>query len=986
MARLRLPQFKLDDSVSEVWRWTIALAILMILFFAFAYRVVGLQQRAEQNTATQVTQGTEDQQLFFDLIRTGLLRPREDGGLEQAEADYLLVQQVEGNEPPEGVTRAEQERLLGALYASSVGVIVRQQVRLWNESRRISAIRDNRPRRDEESARARWTAFSPTDHPLRTGNLVPETFGFIHGGDLRAGFTDWITVPTTEEPTTFRTTVTVSEPRNITIQVIGNPTAIPDGASVRRLEAPEHLIRNRPCDTVPQAAIITVPVRGTRQLSVTVEPAINCAPRVFGLAIRLQPAEEAQAANGEDEERTDPATEDPQQQTDARGEDQVNRARAEDDGQGEQAMAAAAVAEGWEYRWRPVPRSSASEGRFTIYTSDGIALTDPSGSGDPTEAAEDLGLLNLVGFGPADSASLIGMLRRSRLPADNLEIRLTIDSHIQQAAQASMNHWMEVWSSDRFGEERKGAVVVLDADTGAILAVANHPLPPNDARPWDYAAFAYTNPLRDPMSIFGWEVSDKHNTPGSTFKPLVALALIQSDDPTIQRLVRGVDPVTFTRLMGFGPNAGAYYPGGGRRGVPNFGGTGMTGYFNAASRHPACLQAGFAPEFRRFAEGGQNQFGVTQAVQGSFNVWFARMAVMLDEPTIREWVASLPTSNGWTLGPSSPPQTRLIQSVEQFGIDPENRIDLAANLPESAGLFRLNTDTGADILYSALPASVITNVEYPRAQPGDITALTLFMVAQNGFGQSWSVTPLHMARATAGISSGRLVRPHIFAGWAGRELSPPDAEPLRGGETELDLLREGMKAVAEASRSTAGSIFGSAGEIEQWRQRTGSQATRDELLQIRCRVYGKTGTADISRQEGYNSGWFIGWLEPLRQGGRRLAFACMTTHAIGRLRFGGSSCGRIVRDMLLGIEQNAVQEARRAEEEAERQREAQEERERQEQAQREQERQQNEGQEQQQREEGEQRPQGEGSNGGSELLPELPPDEDPGNDNPRNNP
>ena len=96
----------------------------------------------------------------------------------------------------------------------------------------------------------------------------------------------------------------------------------------------------------------------------------------------------------------------------------------------------------------------------------------------------------------------------------------------------------------------------------------------------------------------------------------------------------------------------------------------------------------------------------------------------------------------------------------------------------------------------------------------------------------------------------------------------------------LTLLREGMKAVPEVG--TAAGAFAQSPEF-------------------RCRVYGKTGTAEIDKSKSFNSAWFIGWMEPAQAGERRLAFACMMTHATGPLRTGGGACAPIVNRMLSGV-------------------------------------------------------------------------------------
>jgi hypothetical protein len=66
----------------------------------------------------------------------------------------------------------------------------------------------------------------------------------------------------------------------------------------------------------------------------------------------------------------------------------------------------------------------------------------------------------------------------------------------------------------------------------------------------------------------------------------------------------------------------------------------------------------------------------------------------------------------------------------------------------------------------------------------------------------------------------------------------------------------------------------------------------------------KTGTAE-GAIPGTNTGWVMGWKEPLQSGGRRLAFACMVSHldwASGGPRFGGAVCGALLRDISLSLE------------------------------------------------------------------------------------
>jgi cell division protein FtsI/penicillin-binding protein 2 len=93
-----------------------------------------------------------------------------------------------------------------------------------------------------------------------------------------------------------------------------------------------------------------------------------------------------------------------------------------------------------------------------------------------------------------------------------------------------------------------------------------------------------------------------------------------------------------------------------------------------------------------------------------------------------------------------------------------------------------------------------------------------------------------------------------------------------------DYLRQGLKAVPE----------------------TGSAKTAFGQYAERCRVFGKTGTAETGKQAvntAFNTAWFIGWREDKDQR-PDYAFACMVTHAYKPYRTGGSVCAPIVANFL----------------------------------------------------------------------------------------
>ncbi|RAM51582.1 MAG: penicillin-binding protein 2 [Hapalosiphonaceae cyanobacterium JJU2] len=92
--------------------------------------------------------------------------------------------------------------------------------------------------------------------------------------------------------------------------------------------------------------------------------------------------------------------------------------------------------------------------------------------------------------------------------SDDLQLQLTIDSRLQRIARTALKAQMDKYSAKR------GAVIVMDAWDGSLLALASLPsYNPNEYSKADISLFK------------NWTVADLYE-PGSTFKPLnVAIAL-----------------------------------------------------------------------------------------------------------------------------------------------------------------------------------------------------------------------------------------------------------------------------------------------------------------------------------------------------------------------------------------------------------------------------------------------------------------------------
>ncbi|MEB3325691.1 MAG: penicillin-binding protein 2 [Cyanobacteriota bacterium] len=107
-----------------------------------------------------------------------------------------------------------------------------------------------------------------------------------------------------------------------------------------------------------------------------------------------------------------------------------------------------------------------------------------------------------------DGTPLPDGLQAGSLYGDDLRLQLTLDARLQQVAQQAVAKQMKQWNAKR------GVAVVMDAQTGELLALASTPTyDPN--RYWEF----------NPGSFREWSVQDLYE-PGSTFKPInLAIAL-----------------------------------------------------------------------------------------------------------------------------------------------------------------------------------------------------------------------------------------------------------------------------------------------------------------------------------------------------------------------------------------------------------------------------------------------------------------------------
>jgi cell division protein FtsI (penicillin-binding protein 3) len=147
------------------------------------------------------------------------------------------------------------------------------------------------------------------------------------------------------------------------------------------------------------------------------------------------------------------------------------------------------------------------------------------------------------------------------LHTDDLKLRLSIDLRLQRAARAALEQQIKTWNAKR------GTVIVMDADTGALRSLVVWPTydPNNYIRDVDnYRKIVGRgkDPKFDNATILleNWAVSEPCE-PGSTFKPInIAIALENGvikpstiiNDPGSITVFKGLKPIRNSHLEKYG--------------------------------------------------------------------------------------------------------------------------------------------------------------------------------------------------------------------------------------------------------------------------------------------------------------------------------------------------------------------------------------------------------------------------------------------------
>lgn len=768
----------------------------------------------------QKTEVPEDAALFNALWKTGLMTADDNDRLNVKPSDYILALEAqrtasEQSENMDSKTLKQKARILKKLYTSNPGKFVQNQIRLWNQTRFLAAVRDNRPRAKPTDRSNAWRCGDPQDihwNLIRTGNLVPEWYGYVNNGRLRPHFNNWRAVYADKGAVVFQTTVTVDPPIALNVHVIGKAvpkTPSPQKAVYLDADGPT------PGNAIGQASACQLTYKLTKDrtlISIQVTPIKGEYLSIEGLCIRKI--------------EKDPS-----------------------DG------------EAPSFAWVNLrPRSQTVHRRFKIATADRVALTNADG--DPTPETQNIGLLPLVGMGRQTPMALYDVLSRSGLPAGVSTIKLTIDAEIQKTARAILfqkikSYWSKT-GRDPYENDRRACVVILDASTGAILAAAQHPIPPPDVHPWDIASFRKIYHQKDPMLMRAWQGLDKHNAPGSTFKTVTALAGLQqgAHQDVLKKFIHGYTQRNFLRNTGLTLNCGHYDPYTRKCYAPRQKGVNTIANFTTGRGYTLKMSDYLAHT---------PAFGLVGAIQQSANIWFVRLAQLMDGPDARSFETAFRADANAPL-----PSFHLAQTAQKLGFG--QPMPLAANLTPTVQLFSCLPKKGRQggIIYGQTSFLNITQKKHAHRM--------LWVLSQNAIGQGVTAAPLQMAKVAATISTGEIIQPYLIGALDETTFDPPPNKPL---EIETRLLRKGMKQVVD--KGTAAKY----------------------IKRNKPKFWAKTGTANVARDKAtepkvYYSAWLMGWYEA--KNGKKYAFCCMATHAWGPKKTGGAVCGPIMDAIMAALD------------------------------------------------------------------------------------
>ncbi|MCI4666400.1 MAG: hypothetical protein MRY74_16960 [Neomegalonema sp.] len=479
-----------------------------------------------------------------------------------------------------------------------------------------------------------------------------------------------------------------------------------------------------------------------------------------------------------------------------------------------------------------------------------------------------LGLAAIVGH-EHDPLSLAGQMLSKSKPERITDVSLTIDRAIQARAMQTVRELAKRrdWAKRLAGRvpkagdnRRRIVIVVMDAEKapGEILAAAMWPGfdrfvgdPKKIGRisAWDLLAFDAWSPADSPFATIAWSANDALMTPGSSFKPLVAVAGAQAalkGDANLEALLAGVGSTAeLRRLTGISFGDGAMRPIPGRPSVT------IANFANSPTGRAFLPTAVTGCPARH-----TRQLGVCEAIGKSTNTYFARMAQLVGREAFLAAIDRL----------------YPVKASARVALIEEDKLKLSRGSRLHATPLALDISRAKELRLNA-----------PH------------VLALNGIGQSVQATPLSIVTAYTQIKVGYKVRPRLSLGTKPAPPTPILDGPAEQVKEHLDRIRAGLRFVVKGPGSTASAPFA-----------VGAAAP------FRAGMHGKTGTAQVADNGRAGRGglalkwsvWFAGFYDA-PPGGKGLlkgdvAFVCMVSHG-GDSATGGGVCAPAIRQMMIRL-------------------------------------------------------------------------------------
>jgi hypothetical protein len=795
-------------------RWkAFALLIFIVIGLRFYYVI---NHELATNAPTTALNLDSSGQLFNDLYQQGQINISSDGIISLPESDKALnIQQSKGEVP-------SYAKLIEDLYTKTKvqGERVRKQVDLWNLGHQLAAIRDDRVQTNAQNA---WKVSDVTSkRALASVALVPAEFIYVGGENLRPGFHDWRAARAPHKHMLlFQTEIPLdTHASTVHIQIIGHlePETLKNSlkAYQPKLEA---RMPNTCQPTNPQAWELTLslPAGNTPlSLSIPVQMAQTEARRLEGVAICAIP-KDALIKSTQDECLAQAPNTPLSDQASLENSADAEVEELEDKPQAAnppptlksttappetcQPMAFDQYRIHWASKRLYTPSTARwnnqRKASYTLYTLDQVQNGKPQGqaltlaapskaaksdefTGEASTLTEQLGLLPLIGQNKDDRYALSGLLNQSNLPANShTDIYLTLNTAMQQAAQTILSKHVK----QQQHANAAGALVVINPQTGAILAAANaapHPLT-RGVHDWDRNAYAQIYPQKDPSQFRPWQGETGFNAPGSSFKLVTTLASLQAikngtpNRQQLETMLQGVKRAQFKAVTGLSPELTSFTHAKITKPIANY--------------HNIPLSQSFKP---------QDQVGLTEALRDSVNNWFIQLSFLAD-------YATLPNGE----------KTQLSTMAEQLGFS-----HYFSLVPNTAQLQRIPAANGGrgDVL-NAFAGQL--SVQNPQAQAGQL--------AFNSIGQDMTVSPLQMAKVAATIATGQIKQPYLFAWWNDEDWGDQYAASQALDVPHLDWLHKAMKAVVDSG--TARGHFGNLTPYVYGKTGTAQAQPKGEALQ-----------------------------------------------------------------------------------------------------------------------------------------------------------